>query len=132
MTEPTNQKLPKVQLQRVERSFSGPLPPPEALAQYNDVIPGAAERILAMAEKQQLHRQKLELEVIRSNINAQRLGVLLGFFIALTATGGGIYLIANGQSVGGLVSILATLVALVGTFIYGKKEAKSIRTQKKL
>jgi uncharacterized membrane protein len=35
--------------------FSGPLPPPAILAQYNNAVPNAAERILKMAEKEQSH-----------------------------------------------------------------------------
>ncbi len=31
------------------RTFEGPLPPPSALREYEDIFPGAAERILAMA-----------------------------------------------------------------------------------
>ena len=31
--------------------FDGPIPHPSILKGYNDVVPGAAERILAMAEK---------------------------------------------------------------------------------
>ena len=41
-------------------ALSGPLPPPEMLAQYEEILPGAAERILSMAERQAEHRQKLE------------------------------------------------------------------------
>ena len=33
-------------------SFAGPLPPPATLAAYNAIVPGAAERILKMAEAQ--------------------------------------------------------------------------------
>lgn len=40
-------------------SFSGPIPPPAILHQYDAVIPGAAERILKMAEEQSKHRQEL-------------------------------------------------------------------------
>ena len=36
------------------RRFSGPVPPPEILAQYDQVLPGAADRILQMAEREQL------------------------------------------------------------------------------
>jgi len=32
-------------------SFSGPLPPPEILEKYNQVVPGLAERIITMAEQ---------------------------------------------------------------------------------
>ena len=36
----------------VSSQFSGPIPPPEALAKYDSVVPGAAERILKMAENE--------------------------------------------------------------------------------
>lgn len=41
-------KTVKVSEQHV---YSGPLPEPEALAKYDQIVPGAAERILTMAEK---------------------------------------------------------------------------------
>lgn len=31
--------------------YSGPIPPPEALARYEEIQPGAADRIIKMAEK---------------------------------------------------------------------------------
>jgi len=37
---------------RVSKFFSGPLPPPEVLAGYNDAFQGAAERIVIIAESQ--------------------------------------------------------------------------------
>lgn len=43
-----------------EETFLGPLPPPETLAQYEQVLPGSAERIMVMAENQAEHRQSLE------------------------------------------------------------------------
>ena len=33
-------------------AYHGPLPPPTYLDAYNKVLPGAADRIIAMAEKQ--------------------------------------------------------------------------------
>jgi uncharacterized membrane protein len=52
------------QTQLIQQTFSGPIPPPTLLAEYNKVVPNAAERILAMAEKQSEHRQFLEKKVI--------------------------------------------------------------------
>ena len=37
----------------MEVSFSGPLPPPEMLGEYEKVLPGAADRIICLAEKEQ-------------------------------------------------------------------------------
>lgn len=48
----------------VRRVHSGPLPAPETYAQYEAVHPGAAERILRMAEKEQDHRHGSENKVI--------------------------------------------------------------------
>ncbi|MBW4039310.1 MAG: DUF2335 domain-containing protein [Acidobacteria bacterium] len=116
---------------RLERSFSGPLPPPETLSRYNDVLPGAAERILAMAESQHHHRLTLESDVVNSNVSDQRLGVILGFIIAMTAISGGIYLAATGKPASGLTSIIAAMGSLVGTFVYGKQKQKKDLNDKK-
>jgi uncharacterized membrane protein len=104
------------------RSFSGPLPPPEALERYNQIVPGAAERIIVMAESQHSHRQGLEKHVIHSNVSAQRLGTVLGFIVAMTVVIGGMYLVHEGKSGEGLAAILTALASLVGVFLYSKHE----------
>ena len=114
----------ELRIQAMMRSFSGPLPPPEALERYNQIVPGAAERIIAMAESQHDHRQELEKHVIHSNVSAQRLGTLLGFIVAMTAIIGGIWLIHEGKDTAGLASVLTALGALVGVFVYSKVEQK--------
>lgn len=46
-------------------SFSaGPLPVSSEFAGYEQTLPGAAERILAMAEKEQSHRHEIELKAV--------------------------------------------------------------------
>lgn len=70
-------------------SYSGPLPPPEALQRYDQILPGAANRIIKMAESQHEHRQKLEKTVVESNAFSQKVGLILGFVVAMTAIVGG-------------------------------------------
>ena len=55
-------KLPEhVRVAAVEAaSFSGPLPPPSIYGEYERTLPGSAERILVMAEKEQNHRTEWE------------------------------------------------------------------------
>ena len=50
------------QLQNVpnNQQFSGLLPHPKILQEYEQVYPGAANRIIKMAEDQSQHRQKIE------------------------------------------------------------------------
>ena len=44
-----------------EEVFVGPLPHPEILAQYEEVLPSAAERIFTNVESQSAHRRKVEM-----------------------------------------------------------------------
>lgn len=106
-------------------SFSGPLPPPEVLDKYNQVVPGLAERILTMAEQQSSHRQQLERTVVESNAFVQKLGPFFGFVVAMTAVVGGIILIEKGRDGYGLAAIITALASLAGVFIYGKTKQKS-------
>ena len=46
-----------------EQSFSGPLPPPSMLDQYDSVQDGFADRIVSMAESEQSHRQSVEAAI---------------------------------------------------------------------
>ncbi|MBI5248155.1 MAG: DUF2335 domain-containing protein [Desulfomonile tiedjei] len=101
----------------IER-FKGPIPPPEILAKYDQVLPGAADRILAMAERQAIHRQSLEQTVIKSDKWHSFAGLVLGFVIALIFGVGGIYLLAHGHSTDGLVAMLTPLGIMVGGFLY--------------
>src|SRR5436309_567075 len=114
-------------------AFSGPLPHPSVLEHYDKIYPGAAERIIRMAELQGEHRRHLEKVTIEANAFTQKLGPILGFILAMTAVLGGIWLISKGLKAEGLTSVLVPLASLVGVFIYGKhrqyKELESKRDE---
>jgi len=40
--------------------FSGPIPPPETLSGYEEIVPGSAERIISNMMDESLHRRTLE------------------------------------------------------------------------
>lgn len=108
-------------------SFSGPLPPPEVLEKYNKIVPGAAERIIKMAEQQSAHRRSLETQVINSDIKNSKLGLFFGFIIGLAGIIGAIITsVYASQLVGGALGI-SSLAALVGVFIYGSQLRKKER-----
>jgi uncharacterized membrane protein len=85
---------------------------------------------MAMAERQSTHREHLERSVVEGNVQAQKLGSVFGFIVAMTAVVGGIYLISIGKSTAGLVAVIASLASLVGVFIYGKYQQAKERSQK--
>jgi len=47
-------------LKQQSMPYQGPITPPELLRQYDEIVPGAADRILEMAEEQSKHRQSCE------------------------------------------------------------------------
>ncbi len=59
-------------------SFSGPLPPPEDFAKYEEVLPGATDRILKMAEEQSEHRMYCEKKMVECNTSQSSRGQLIG------------------------------------------------------
>lgn len=93
---------------RVE-TFQGPLPHPDHYAHYERTLPGAANRILQIAERQSAHRLDQEKEELRANIAARSRGQWFGFVIALAAMGLGAYLSIAGLRVFGGVVLFAML-----------------------
>lgn len=102
------------------RFFSGPLPPPDVLARYNDAFPDCAERIVAMAETQGNHRRTLEIKELDASIRLSFRGQLIGSTIALIALLGGIWLVANDKSTEGFSLIVADVLAFGGAFVYDR------------
>lgn len=100
----------------------GPLPDPQTLKAYDDVCAGAAERILAMAERQAGHRQSLERMVIESDCKAQGRGPIFGFILACMVIGAGVWLLATGRDLEGLIALIAPLASIVIPFLYSKKQ----------
>lgn len=72
-----------VQVAHEVAEFSGPLPPPSYLREYETTIPGAGDRIISMAEREQQHRHDWE----RSALSNTTIGLCFGFFIALALVG---------------------------------------------
>lgn len=101
------------------------------LAQYNAVFPGCAERIVAMAEAQSVHRQDLERAVVLGNVAAEKRGQHYAFALGALAIVGGVALIAGGKDVQGLASILGALATLAGVFIYGRHQQAKERQRKR-
>ena len=61
-------------------SWSGPLPAPADLQLFEEIVPGAADRILTLTEKQSEHRMDLERSVVSENLKQSKLGSSLVLF----------------------------------------------------
>lgn len=93
------------------KKSSGPLPSPEDFREYEDVLPGAADRILGMAEYQLRHRA-----------SAQKMGLWIMFVVAigfLVVSIGLAVLTAPAAAV--LFPVIPTLVS-GGAYVYGLRK----------
>jgi len=125
---------PKKQIQLKQTSvISGPLPPPEALARYDAIKPGFAERIMKMAEEEAIHRRIQEgkalaadVEVMRAYPTEVRLGQIFAFLIGLAALGLGAYTAVSGAEVAGGFIGTTGVVGLVSAFILGRYTPKNL------
>lgn len=115
----------------IAEQFSGPIPSPEVFAKYEAILPGAAERILTMAEEQQKHRMEIEKQVINSKISDSRLGIILGFILTIVIIAVSTGAILMGYSVIGFSSIIIAVGGLVGVFIYGTRSNRKEREKHK-
>ncbi len=59
------------------------LPPPEVLAEYEEISAGATKRLLSLAEREQQHRHRLEEAYLIQQVKTQRIGQLFGFVVAM-------------------------------------------------
>lgn len=110
---------------RHETSFSGPLPPPEIISDYEKILPGGAERIFAMAEKEQVHRHSMDSLAVNGAIRKDKRGQWMGFSIAII-----ILAIASVFAWKGNTTFAGTLIAidllgLVSVFVLGRQPSNS-------
>jgi uncharacterized membrane protein len=117
---PNDTKLTQAQI-TTSVSFSGPLPHPEFLARYNDVVPNGAERIMKMAEDQQGHRMSIEKTVIEGNVKSERRGQWMGLTVSVLVLCFGSFLAYSGHQITGGVFVTVDIIGLASVFVIGKR-----------
>ena len=120
------QKEPSVEIKKVvrqvtESSFSGPIPPPKMLGEYDSVQNGLADRIVSMAESQQSHRQELEKKSVNAAIATESRGQNYALIVSVLIIAGSLYLIGSGKQIAGTLLAGSTLLGLAYLFIRGRK-----------
>ena len=102
--------------------FQGPLPPPFILKDYEEILPGSADRILNMSERQQQHRIELERARVFADIRMEQLGLGAGFILAVILAIGGIWLAAEGKELTGFAILVANIAVVVGAFYFARRQ----------
>lgn len=113
--------VPPVRTTHVQQTFSGPVPPPAILNGYNEIVPGAAERILAMAEADALHRREIEAACISHEAAETKRGQVFGLTVCAMALGLCAFAAYIGQPWVASVVGGSTIVSLAVAFVQGRK-----------
>ena len=137
-------ELPSATLMAGITALRGPLPPPEVLAQYEVALPGAAERIFKMMERQEEHRQALERaeseadralkreeseadrsldgEELRLTHRREMSGIVAGAAVVFGVLATAVILAFLGATTPAAWLGGSSLAALAGVFIYGVRQ----------
>jgi uncharacterized membrane protein len=114
----------------------GPVPHPDVLRGYNELVPGAAERLIKLAEDEAAHRRHLEKQAMDSNIGAQQnqlrvgeyqskavfrsdtIGQAAGLLVSLACIAGAVYLgINNHEVTAGVLAAIPTAAVIRAFFV---------------
>lgn len=109
----------------IARSWSGPLPDPESLDLYEQVVPGAGERLLSIFEGQVAHRHSME----SSDSRRRDWGLALAFVVVIFIVTSGVGLIYLGHDWAG-AAIIGITGGLAAVFITGsiRRRAGSVES----
>jgi len=107
-----------------EEFFSGPLPPPDLLREYDKIAPGCAQRIIGMAEKEGDHRRTIQRWKVKGGLAARTRGQYLGWSLALVIAGLGACLIYSGRELTGFGALILAIAPLATPFLLARAEAR--------
>jgi len=100
-----------------EQTFSGPIPPPKLLGNYDDVLKDGAERVFALAERESHHRHKIDETILEHDRERVRRGQRFALTVALSGLVATIVLSAMGQQIAASVTVATAMGSLAAAFL---------------
>jgi len=105
--------------------FSGPLPLPSILREYNEIQPDFAERLLRLTEEEARHRHEITRRSQSMAAVETFIGQLFGLIVALSAFGASAWFAYLGHPVSASVIGGTTILGLVSVFVTGRRWRQS-------
>lgn len=105
----------------VGEMFSGPIAHPRHLKQYEEVLPGSADRIIQMAEDRNQHHIAMDQKMSDAEIADRKLGMIIGgaIFLLLIVAALAIALTKENPTLAGIF-LGAAVIGGVGLFVKGR------------
>lgn len=108
-----------------QKIHSGPLPPAEDIALYNQHIPNAGDRLMVMAEKSLAIAEKAqdaEIDLRKGEQSIQKRGQWLAITVVILFSALATYIAYLGDTTTSALLMGAGLVSIVGAFLYANKK----------
>ena len=99
--------------------YSGPIPSPGTLAQYEKAVPGAADRIMTMAERERAHQRRIELAAVQDDARRGMAWLGLWLVVALGTLVVAGALAAAGYAAFGFVAGMFAIATFAGVLVHG-------------
>jgi uncharacterized membrane protein len=106
------------ELVEVTQSYTGPIPP-SVLREYDDLVPGFAQRYLLMTERAVTGHIDRDDKLAEAEVDLGKTGQALAFGLTLIAMTAAIVFFAVGNNVAGLAFLSVPLLLLIRSFLPG-------------
>lgn len=97
--------------------YRGPIPHPNILKGYEDLYPGAAEKIINNGIGESEHRREMEIKMLKQHSKEFSTKYYLAFILCLVFLIASFYLILNDHVITGSVFAGTTFLVIIGTFL---------------
>ncbi len=104
--------------------FSGDIPPPTLLKQFDDVLPGTAQWILDRTKNEQDHQHNLDKLDRWLPFFLTLIGQSFAFLIAGGFVFGAVILLYNGRQIEGFSTLAASVITLTFRYVFGRQKDK--------
>ncbi|MCP4658235.1 MAG: DUF2335 domain-containing protein [bacterium] len=112
--------------------YSGPIPPPQLLKEFGELVADAPERILKAWEEEGTHRRKLEEFLLRSEYELKRNGQRSALFLVTLLSVGSIALVLTGHSVTGVAVIIGEIIGIAALFLHRESQKNYAKQARQL
>jgi len=103
--------------EEIQACWSATLPPPETLAEYNDTIPGTAERILCMAEGAVACKVHIRTMLAGAELETAKTGLKIAFGLNLLSFAASVVSFALRHQLAGIAFVAFSMVTLIKSLI---------------
>lgn len=115
---------PEIMEMVVQHGFQGPVPPPAMLAHYDDIVPGLANRLVELTEKEQAHRHSWMDGTLGLKSGMVKRGQWMAFTLSLLILFMAFFFANKGNTTFAGILVAVDLIGLASVFIAGRSDRK--------